>query len=294
MTANCAQTELRFTKMHGAGNDFVMINAYERPFSLNRDQIRFLCDRRLGVGCDQLLVVEKSALPGVDFRYRIFNQDGGEVEMCGNGARCFAVFVRQEGLTDKRTIQCETMCGIIAPTVEDDGRVTVDMGAPEFAPERVGFVTQNLSHLTRAHDTIWQVRAAGGDHWLSVVSMGNPHAVKVVGDVDTADVEALGTALQSHPAFPQRVNVGFLQVIDPEHARLRVFERGVGETLACGTGACAAAVAGMRRGALHSTVHIAMRGGTLTIAWDGAQSQEPKSVKLTGPAQTVFTGSVRL
>ncbi len=183
---------LRFTKMQGAGNDFVMLNAYDRPVALTTEQIRRICDRRFGVGCDQLLVVEKSAVAGADFKYRIFNQDGGEVEMCGNGARCFAVFVRDEGLTAKRTITCETLKGVIAPTVEDDGRVRVDMGAPRFDPADLAFDAAGVSRLTRAADTLYQVRAAGEDNWVSLVSMGNPHAVRLVGDVDAAPVEAVG------------------------------------------------------------------------------------------------------
>lgn len=286
--------QLRFTKMQGAGNDFVMVNAFDRPFDLTTEQIRRIADRRFGVGCDQLLVVEKSTLEGVDFRYRIFNQDGGEVEMCGNGARCFAVFVRAEGLTDKRTIRCETMKGVIAPTVEEDGRVTVDMGAPVFEHARVGFAAEGVSHLTRAADTLWQIRAGGEDNWVSVLSMGNPHAVKVVGDAFGADIEAIGEDFQHHPAFPNRVNVGFLQIVDRAHAKLRVYERGVGETLACGTGACAAAVAGMRRGALDSVVEIEMKGGRLTIAWDGLASDAAASVRLTGPAEIVFTGTMEI
>lgn len=279
---------LRFTKMHGAGNDFVMLNAYDKPLTLTPEQIRFICDRRFGVGCDQMLVVEKSTTPAADFKYRIFNQDGGEVEMCGNGARCFAVFVREQGLTDKRTITCETVKGVIAPTVEDDGRVTVDMGAPHFAPEDVGFDAEGVSRLSRAADTLYQIRAGGEDNWVSIVSMGNPHAVRLVGDVDEALVETVGEAFQHLERFKNRVNVGFLQIESRSKARLRVYERGVGETLACGSGACAAVVAGIRRGALDNAVEVEMRGGTLRITWDGADGH----VFLTGPAVTVFTGEI--
>ena len=279
---------LRFTKMQGAGNDFVMLNAYDKPLTLTPEQIRFICDRRFGVGCDQMLVVEKSATPAADFKYRIFNQDGGEVEMCGNGARCFAVFVREQGLTDKRTITCETVKGVIAPTVEDDGRVTVDMGAPHFAPEDVGFDAGGVSRLSRAADTLYQIRAGGEDNWVSIVSMGNPHAVRLVGDVDEAPVETVGEAFQHLDRFKNRVNVGFLQIESRSKARLRVYERGVGETLACGSGACAAVVAGIRRGALDDAVEVEMRGGTLRITWDGAGGH----VFLTGPAVTVFTGEI--
>lgn len=279
---------LRFTKMQGAGNDFVMLNAYDKPLTLTPEQIRFICDRRFGVGCDQMLVVEKSTTPAADFKYRIFNQDGGEVEMCGNGARCFAVFVREQGLTDKRTITCETVKGVIAPTVEDDGRVTVDMGAPHFAPEDVGFNAEGVSRLSRAADTLYQIRAGGEDNWVSIVSMGNPHAVRLVGDVDEAPVETVGEAFQHLERFKNRVNVGFLQIESRSKARLRVYERGVGETLACGSGACAAIVAGIRRGALDNAVEVEMRGGTLRITWDGADGH----VFLTGPAVTVFTGEI--
>ena len=279
---------LRFTKMQGAGNDFVMLNAYDKPLTLTPEQIRFICDRRFGVGCDQMLVVEKSTTPAADFKYRIFNQDGGEVEMCGNGARCFAVFVREQGLTDKRTITCETVKVVIAPTVEDDGRVTVDMGAPHFAPEDVGFDAEGVSRLSRAADTLYQIRAGGEDNWVSIVSMGNPHAVRLVGDVDEAPVETVGEAFQHLERFKNRVNVGFLQIESRSKARLRVYERGVGETLACGSGACAAVVAGIRRGALDNAVEVEMRGGTLRITWDGADGH----VFLTGPAVTVFTGEI--
>lgn len=281
---------LRFTKMQGAGNDFVMLNAFGKPLNLTTEQIRFICDRRFGVGCDQMLVVEKSTTPAADFKYRIFNQDGGEVEMCGNGARCFAVFVREEGLTQKRTITCETMKGVIAPTVEDDGRVTVDMGAPHCAPEDVGFDAAGVSHLSRAADTLYQIRAGGEDNWVSIVSMGNPHAVRLVGDVDEAPVAAVGEAFQHLERFKNRVNVGFLQIVSRTEARLRVYERGVGETLACGSGACAAVVAGIRRGALDHAVEVEMRGGTLRISWDGADGH----VFLTGPAVTVFKGEIEI
>ncbi len=281
---------LRFTKMQGAGNDFVMLNAYDRPVALTTEQIRRICDRRFGVGCDQLLVVEKSAVAGADFKYRIFNQDGGEVEMCGNGARCFAVFVRDEGLTAKRTITCETLKGVIAPTVEDDGRVRVDMGAPRFDPADLAFDAAGVSRLTRAADTLYQVRAAGEDNWVSLVSMGNPHAVRLVGDVDAAPVEAVGEAFQHLERFRERVNVGFLQVLDRTHVRLRVYERGAGETLACGSGACAAVAAGIRRGALDRDVEVSMRGGELKVSWDGADGH----VFLTGPAAVVFKGEIEI
>lgn len=284
------QRQLRFTKMQGAGNDFVMVNAFDAPLDLTTEDIRRICDRRFGVGCDQMLVVQKSDLPGVDFKYRIFNQDGGEVEMCGNGARCFAVFVRDEGLTDKKTIRCETMKGVIEPTIETDSTVTVDMGSPRFRPEEVGFLPQGIAALSRGDDKLYQIKAGGEDNWVSIVSMGNPHAVKLVGDVCQADVDRIGADFQKHPAFPNQVNVGFLQIIDRTHVKLRVFERGVGETLACGTGACAAVVSGIRRGALDRRVEVDMAGGHLTISWAGVG----QSVYLTGPAVIVFKGTITL
>ncbi len=282
--------QIRFTKMQGAGNDFVMINAYEAPLNLTTEDIRFICDRRFGVGCDQMLVVEKSTLPDVDFKYRIFNQNGGEVEMCGNGARCFAVFVRQEGLTEKKTIRCETLKGVIAPTVQEDGTVTVDMGSPKFTPQEVGFEPTGIASLSRAQDRLYQIKAGGEDNWVSIVSMGNPHAVKLVGDVDTAEIDEIGSAFQTHPAFPHQVNVGFLEIQSRDRVRLVVYERGVGRTLACGTGACAAVVAGIRRGALDNKVAVQMPGGMLTIEWAGEQN----SVYLTGPAEIVFKGVLEL
>lgn len=286
--------KLQFTKMHGAGNDFVVIDSTREPFALTGEQLRFLGDRHFGVGADQILVVEKARLPGTDFRYRIFNQDGGEVEQCGNGARCFAKFVFEKGLTAKRSIRVETMKGVIEPALQDDGRVRVNMGAPRFAPEDLPFVPEGLSHLSRSRDTLWEVKAAGYNNWVSVVSMGNPHAVMVVGDVDSARVEEIGPAVENHPAFPKRVNVGFLQPVSKEEARLRVWERGAGETLACGTGACAAAVAGMRRGLFGPAVEIEARGGRLKIEWAGLASEAEEPVYLTGPAAIVFEGEIEL
>lgn len=280
-----------FTKMQGAGNDFVVLDCTRSAFHLNADQIRFLGDRHMGVGADQILVVEKASRPDTDFRYRIFNQDGGEVEQCGNGARCFAKFVFEKGLTDKRSIRVETMKGVIEPRLCDDGRVRVNMGLPRFEPEELPFLCQGVSHLSRGTDTLWEVRAGGQDCWVSLVSMGNPHAVMVVGDVDEARVSEIGPDLENSPLFPRRVNVGFLQPLSRSSARLRVWERGAGETLACGTGACAAAVAGMRRGLFDSAVEIQARGGRLLIEWQAADG-EPRPVYLTGPAAIVFEGEV--
>ncbi len=274
---------LRFSKMHGLGNDFVVLDGVRQQVSLSPEQLRFLADRHFGVGFDQLLLVEPATQPGVDFRYRIFNADGSEVEQCGNGARCFARFVFDQGLTDKREIRVETKKGVIAPRLEADGQVTVDMGAPRFAPAEIPFISDS--------DAVLQPLDLDGTTVdISVVSMGNPHAVQLVADVDTAPVAVHGPLTESHPRFPERVNAGFLQVLDRHSARLRVYERGSGETLACGTGACAAVVAGIRRGLLDSPVRVATRGGELTIAWAGPG----QPVLMTGPAVTVFTGEIEL
>lgn len=276
-------TKLAFTKMQGLGNDFVMIDAVRQPIQLSSDQVRWLADRHFGVGCDQLLVVEPARTPGVDFRYRIFNADGGEVEQCGNGARCFARFVFEQGLTDKREIRVETRAGIIAPRLREDGLVTVDMGVPVLKPADVPFVSES--------DAVVQPLQVGADVVaITAVSMGNPHAVQVVADVDAAPVVAQGALIERHERFPARVNAGFMQVVDDHHIRLRVFERGAGETLACGTGACAAVVAGILRGLLESPVRVDTRGGALEIAWAG----EGAPVLMTGPAVTVFEGELEL
>lgn len=276
-------TKLAFSKMHGLGNDFVMIDAVRQDIRLTGDQVRWLADRHFGVGCDQLLVVEPAQSPGVDFRYRIFNADGGEVEQCGNGARCFARFVFEQGLSDKREIRVETKKGIITPRLEDDGMVTVDMGVPVLKPADVPFVSDSDAWVQ-------PLDVAGTTVAITAVSMGNPHAVQVVADVDSAPVAEQGPLIEHHPRFPARVNAGFLQVVDEHHVRLRVFERGAGETLACGTGACAAVVAGILRGLVASPVRVATRGGELTIAWGGVGTP----VMMTGPAVTVFTGELTL
>jgi diaminopimelate epimerase len=284
--------KLKFTKMHGAGNDFVVIDAINQQVEFTPEQWRRLGDRRFGVGADQILVVERPAVPGVDFRYRIFNSDGGEVEQCGNGSRAFVRFVVDKGLTRERSIRVQTMSGIIAPRLEDDGSVTVDMGAPRLEPAEVPFDRAGLSGQPEARDTLWPLAlpGAGQDVFVSVVSMGNPHAVQVVDDVDTAPVLETGPLIETHPRFPKRVNAGFMQVVDRHHIRLRVFERGVGETLACGTGSCAAVVAGVRRGLLDSPVRVSARGGELSIAWAG----EGQPVYLSGPAVTVFEGEIEI
>lgn len=275
--------KLKFTKMHGLGNDFVVVDGVSQAVSLGltAEIVRAMGDRHFGVGFDQLLLVEKSSRPGVDFRYRIFNADGGEVEQCGNGARCFARFVHEQGLTEKSEIAVETMQGIIRPRLEANGQVTVDMGPPRFAPNEIPFVSESEAVVQR-------LDLGGEDVLITALSMGNPHAVLVVADVDQAPVERLGSIIEHHPRFPARVNAGFMQVEDAHAIRLRVFERGAGETLACGTGACAAVVAGIRRGLIESPVRVSMRGGDLLIAWAGAGSP----VQMTGPAQRVFEGEI--
>ena len=270
---------LRFTKMHGLGNDFVVFDGISQPFDLSPAQIRRLADRHFGVGCDQVLIVERPTRDDVDFRYRIFNADGGEVEQCGNGARCFVAFVRDQGMTTKRAIRVQTAGGVIVPTLQDDGEVSVDMGVPAFDPAVVPF-TGGSGGVTDILDV------DGRAVEVSVLSMGNPHAVQVVDDVETAPVTTQGPRIEHHPRFPRRVNAGYMQVVDRATIRLRVWERGAGETLACGTGACAAVVAGVRRGLIGDEASVRVRGGTLTIAWSG----DGQPVRMTGPAATVFEG----
>ncbi|WP_163578090.1 diaminopimelate epimerase [Halomonas faecis] len=274
---------LHFTKMHGLGNDFMVIDLVTQRARLRDEQIRRLADRRFGVGFDQLLVVEPPRDPDMDFRYRIFNADGSEVENCGNGARCFARFVRDQRLTHKREIRVETAGGPLTLRVEDDEQVTVEMGTPCFAPESLPFeAAQDRLHHTLevAHETLQ----------VGVASLGNPHVVLRVDDVETAPVARLGPAIESHPRFPRRVNVGFMQVVSAHEIRLRVFERGSGETLACGTGACAAVACGIRQGLLESPVTVHLRGGDLRIAWSG----DATALTMTGPAERVFDGRIIL
>ncbi len=280
---NLPAMRLKFTKMHGIGNDFVVIDAIHQSVALDAAQVRHLADRRFGVGCDQLLLVEGPSHPGIDFRYRIFNADGSEVEQCGNGARCFARFVRDHGLTAKDAIVVETAAGVIALHVEANGEIRVDMGAPRFVPAQIPF-------LADAEADKYPLEVGREPFTIGAVSMGNPHAVLRVEDVTTAEVERIGPLLESHPRFPRRVNVGFMQVIDRGHIRLRVFERGAGETLACGTGACAAVAVGRRWGVLDEEVAVELPGGRLTIRWEG----ENKPVWMTGPATTVFEGEIEL
>jgi diaminopimelate epimerase len=274
---------LKFTKMHGAGNDFVVLDGIRQHLALSTEQLRMLADRHFGVGCDQILLVEKPHNPAADFRYRIFNADGGEVEQCGNGARCFVRFVHEHKLTTKPEIVVETHSGLIRPRLEDDGRVTVNMSAPVFSAIRIPF-TDGTEAVSEA------LEVAGETLMISAVSMGNPHAVHVVENVESAAVATLGPLIEHHQRFPKRVNAGFMQVMDRQHVRLRVYERGTGETLSCGTGACAAVVAGIRRGLLDSPVSVATHGGTLSIAWNGGDTP----VLMTGPAISVFSGEINL
>jgi len=284
---------LRFTKMQGAGNDFVVLDATRAPLELDGAQLRRIGDRRFGVGCDQILIVEQSSAPGVDFRYRIFNgASGDEVEQCGNGARCFVRFVRAHGLSDKKTIVVETMNRRLELREQADGRVTVDMGAPDFEPLHVPFDTTWLApRSVESGLPLWPVELGEGRSvTVAVVSMGNPHAVQLVADVDAAPVATQGPLLERHARFARGVNAGFMQVVARDAIRLRVFERGAGETLACGTGACAAVAVGIRLGLLDAKVDVETRGGRLTIEWAG----EGAPVLMTGPAETVFEGEIDL
>jgi len=275
--------KIKFTKMQGAGNDFVVIDATRQPLRLEPETIRKLAHRNFGVGFDQLLVIEPARTRGTDFYYRIFNADGGEVNQCGNGARCFVRYVHDKGLSGKSAIRVETGSGVIEPRLEKDGRVTVAMGAPEFEPAKIPFVADRRA-LTYALEV--------GDRSIEIgaVSMGNPHAVQVVADVETAPVLTEGPLIEKHPRFPQRVNAGYMQIDDRRRIRLRVFERGSGETLACGTGACAAVAVGIARGLLDSPVEVQTHGGKLEIAWQG----EGHAVLMTGPAATVYEGEIIL
>jgi len=275
--------EIQFTKMHGLGNDFVVIDVINQDIDLSEEQVQFIADRHFGVGCDQLLLVEAAESDDVDFVYRIFNSDGGEVEQCGNGARCFAVFVREKGLTNKNPIVVETNTGVISLYIEEDGQVSVDMGVPELNPWAIPFNAD-----TRLDEYALDVN--GDVLKIGAVSMGNPHAVTIVDDVEATDVDELGAAIENHALFPNRVNAGFMQIVSDSHIRLRVFERGAGETLACGTGACAAMVVGRLQGRLDEEVQVDLPGGSLQISWQG----EASPVMMTGPATTVFEGKITL
>ena len=273
---------LKFTKMQGLGNDFVVIDAVNQSVCLSPAQRRLLADRHFGVGCDQILLVE-GAVGDADFRYRIYNADGGEVEQCGNGARCFVRYVHDRGMTQKNEIRVETSGGLIIPRLEANGEVSVNMGMPKFEPKQIPFIAEKRAMT-------YSIDISGRQVEISAVSLGNPHAVQLVEDVDGAPVITEGALIENHPSFPKRVNAGYMQVVDRTHIRLRVYERGAGETLACGTGACAAVVIGIERGLLQSTVQVNMRGGDLTVRWEG----EDQPVWMTGPAVTVFDGEIEL
>ena len=279
---------IRFTKMQGAGNDFVVLDETRGQLGLSTAQYRWLADRHFGVGADQILTVRPAPAPGIDFEYVIHNADGAEVEQCGNGARCFARFVRDQGLTAKDSIRVQTLGGVIEPRLTPDGRVTVDMGEPIFELARIPFDPAGLEPVLSGAWQTWPLQVNGATVLVAVVSMGNPHAVQLVADVKTAPVHAQGPLIEHHARFPRRVNAGFLQVLDRRHVKLRVWERGAGETLACGTGACAAVVAGIRLGLLDARVDVETHGGVLTIEWAGGSA----AVMMTGPASTVFQGEV--
>ena len=288
---------LNFTKMHGAGNDFVVVDGYSAPVSLTFMQIKKIANRHFGVGCDQLLIVEKTSTPNIDFRYRIFNADGGEVEQCGNGARCFVRFVHHKGLTQKSEIAVETASGIIMLALGDDDQVTVNMGAPRFDPKDIPFVAKTRQKTYALQTSIHE--ASGGIEkdviQIAALSMGNPHAVTIVNNVETANVAELGPLIEAHERFPQRVNAGFMQIINPHEIKLRVYERGAGETLACGTGACAAVVSGIQLGQLQSPVLVHARGGDLKITWQGIDlNGKSQPVMMTGDAEIVFEGSIEI
>jgi diaminopimelate epimerase len=281
---------LKFTKMQGAGNDFVVLDGTRGRIELSDEQVRRLGDRRFGVGADQILVVERSATPGIDFRYRIFNNSGDEVEHCGNGARCFVRYVRDKGLSDKDIVRVETMNRQLELRLQGDGRVCVDMGPPVFDPAQIPFDAAGLAPKHSGGFELWPLSLGDYEVDVAVLSMGNPHAVRIVPDVDTAAVASEGPFIEAHARFPRKVNAGFMQIVSRSHVRLRVFERDAGETLACGTGACAAVVAGIRLGLLDARVDVDARGGRLTIEWAGATHP----VLMTGPAQTVFEGEIEL
>jgi diaminopimelate epimerase len=274
---------LRFTKMQGVGNDFVVFDAIGQSIALDGAAVRRIADRHFGVGCDQILLIERPRSPGTDFYYRIFNADGDEVQHCGNGARCFLHYVRDKHLTEKREIRVETLSGVITPRLEADGQVTVDMGPPVFTPAKIPFTAEQ-------EQPTYRLDVGGEQIEISALSMGNPHAVQVVVDVDRAPVATQGPLIERHARFPQRVNAGYMQIVDAHRIHLRVYERGAGETLACGTGACAAVAAGIARGLLVSPVTVQTRGGELIIAWDGPG----RPVLMTGPAHTVFEGELEL
>ncbi|MBU3618479.1 diaminopimelate epimerase [Polynucleobacter sp. JS-Fieb-80-E5] len=290
--------KIRFTKMHGAGNDFIVLNGIDQDLSnITREQWQALAHRQFGIGADQILLVEKATRPDADFRYRIFNADGGEVEQCGNGSRCFVRFVLDQGLSNKNPLRVEVAHTVLTLKSHEDGQVEVDMGAPIFEHSRIPFNANGLASVQEFQETLYALPLnypATHDSLVGVLSMGNPHAVQVVGDVDSAPVLEEGPEIEKFEAFPKKVNVGYLQAINRHEIKLRVFERGAGETLACGTGACAAVVSGIRRGLLDSPVKVHTRGGDLQIAWGGFINDIAQPVIMTGPAVTVFEGETTI
>lgn len=290
--------KLRFTKMHGAGNDFIVLNGIDQDLSgITREQWQSLAHRQFGIGADQILLVEKATRPDADFKYRIFNADGGEVEQCGNGSRCFVRFVLDQGLSTKNPLRVEVAHTILSLKSYPDGQVEVDMGAPIFEPSQIPFDTNGLASMQEFHETLYALpldHPATHDSFVGVVSMGNPHAVQVVSDIGSAPVLEEGPEIEKHPAFPKKVNVGYMQAVNRNEIKLRVYERGAGETLACGTGACAAVVSGIRRGLLDSPVKVHTRGGDLQITWGGIVNNVTQPVIMTGPAVTVFEGETEI
>lgn len=300
MSTNLNQSarKLRFTKMHGAGNDFIVLNGIDQDLSaITREQWQKLAHRQFGIGADQILLVEKATRPDADFRYRIFNSDGGEVEQCGNGSRCFVRFVLDQGLSTKNPLRVEVAHTVLTLKSHEDSQVEVDMGAPIFEHSQIPFNASGLASKQEFHEMLYALpiaTPAAHDSWIGVLSMGNPHAVQVVGDIDSAPVLEEGPSIERDPVFPKRVNAGYMQVINRNEIKLRVYERGAGETLACGTGACAAVVSGIRRGLLDSPVKVHTRGGDLQIAWGGMINEVAQSVIMTGPAITVFEGETQI
>ncbi|QWE10528.1 diaminopimelate epimerase [Polynucleobacter sp. es-EL-1] len=295
---NKSARTLRFTKMHGAGNDFIVLNGINQDLSeITREQWQKLAHRQFGIGADQILLVEKATRPDADFRYRIFNADGGEVEQCGNGSRCFVRFVLDQGLSNQNPLRVEVAHTVLTLKSHEDGQVEVDMGAPIFEHKQIPFDAEGLATKQEFHEMLYALpiaTPAPHDSWIGVLSMGNPHAVQVVGDVDSAPVLEEGPSVENHSAFPKRVNAGYMQIINRNEVKLRVYERGAGETLACGTGACAAVVSGIRRGLLDSPVKVHTRGGDLQIAWGGMINEVAQPVIMTGPAVTVFEGETSI
>jgi diaminopimelate epimerase len=293
-----ARRKIRFTKMHGAGNDFIVLNGIDQDLSsISKEQWQSLAHRQFGIGADQILLVEKTNRSDADFKYRIFNADGGEVEQCGNGSRCFVRFVLEQGLSQKNPLRVEVAHTVLTLKSHDDGQVEVDMGAPIFEPSQIPFLPDGLASMQEFHETLYALpleHPATHESFIGTLSMGNPHAVQVVGDIESAPVLQEGPEIERHAAFPKRVNAGYMQIVNRNEIKLRVYERGAGETLACGTGACAAVVSGIRRGLLDSPVKVHTRGGNLQISWNGITNGVAQNVIMTGPAVTVFEGETEI